>query len=353
MSALQTAQAVTSDELRRMDEPAIDTLIEAVYNERWERTERLNREWARLYRAAGVRQERLGVYPLTRDELVQRVKQGLRAGEDPANPVAQAVKADGGSPIRWYDALVTAYRGLLTARTRLAELEAAELTLDAEFWRRGGWNRAYLAQSHDGHVHRSQSCKTCHKGEQPTRFVWMTEYSGASEADIVKAAGARACTVCYPYPSVEDLRRPSQMHSPEEVARAKAAEDRAKKKAEKQAKAAAAAITLPDGSPLRDELRKDDTQGGSVVRTLRAAKIELNSEALSEASWGDRHGTHARNMLHLARAIAWREAGRPQTSLKAAAALLAEPPLSEAVEELLAKARTKAAKELARYRAAG
>jgi hypothetical protein len=68
--------------------------------------------------------------------------------------------------------------------------------LNEEFVARGGWHRAFMVA--DGHVHSSMYCSTCNKGRRPTRFAWMVEYSGKDEAEIVEAAGWRACTVCYP-----------------------------------------------------------------------------------------------------------------------------------------------------------
>ena len=183
----------------------------------------------------------------------------------------------------------------------------------------------------------------------------MIEYSGKSEEEIVEAAASRACTVCYPSAPVDVLKRPTRMFGPDELERAKAAEERAARKAEKEAKTKAAAITLPDGTPLRDEVDRDgrQTQAGSIIRTLRTAKTELNQEAWYAVAWGDSDGRHGRNMLHLARAIAWKEAGlpvRPEIDEKAVEVMYAEPKLADAVQELLQKALAKAEKSIAAER---
>ncbi|MGA5182962.1 hypothetical protein [Streptomyces pseudogriseolus] len=352
------AEAATTDQLRRMTPPEIDALFYATYKERFHREETQERAWQRLYGAAGVKAEyRTGrpVWPMNHHDLEQRAREGLRRGDTDTNPVGQDVKRHGGSLTGWYTALVDAYRALVASRAALAALEVVELTLNAEFWRRGGWTRAYLVQTHNGHVHNTMNCPTCNKGEERTRFAWMIEYSGKSEEEIVEAAASRACTVCYPSAPVDVLQRPTTMFGPDELERAKAAEERAARKAEKEAKAKAAAITLPDGTPLRDEVDRNgrQTRAGNVVRTLRTAKMELNQEAWYAVAWGDSDGRHGRNMLHLARAIAWKEAGlpvRPEIDEKAVEVMYAETILADAVQELLQQALAKAEKSVAAAR---
>jgi hypothetical protein len=78
------------------------------------------------------------------------------------------------------------------------------------------------------------NCSTCNRGERPTQFQWMTDYSGMGEAQIVAAAGWRACTVCYPTAPVGDVRSlPTAMFSREDEAKAQA-------RAEREARAASA-----------------------------------------------------------------------------------------------------------------
>jgi hypothetical protein len=108
--------------------------------------------------------------------------------------------------------------------------------LDQEFARRGGWNRAYLVVTNgSGHVHRSMNCSTCYP---TTQYHWMTDYSDHTEAEIVEAAGERACTVCYPSAPVGV--KGTRMFTPDEVEKQKRAQEREQKRQER----AAATITL-------------------------------------------------------------------------------------------------------------
>lgn len=115
---------------------------------------------------------------------------------------------------------------------QIAEAEAEMAPYDAEFTRRGGWTRAFLVKSNNGHVHRSMACSTCFP---TTSYAWMTDFSGMDEAEIVEAAGERACTVCYPSAPVEVLNKPTRMFTPDEVAAQAARAEREAKKATKEA----------------------------------------------------------------------------------------------------------------------
>lgn len=143
-----------------------------------------------------------------------------------------------------------------------------------EFDRRGGWTRAFLAQSYDGHVHNGQECSTCHHGEERTRFTWMVAYSGKDEAEIIKAAGVRACTTCYPDAPTADLKRPTVMFTEDEIEAQAAREQRAADKAKRDADKTAKGITTPDGGPLRDK-------SSGRIATERTAVIEA-TDALSD-----------------------------------------------------------------------
>ena len=71
-----------------------------------------------------------------------------------------------------------------------AEMEPYE----TEF-RRRPWSRFFLVQNNSGHIHSSMSCITCYP---TTRFGWLPNLSGQTEAEAVAAHGAILCTVCYP-----------------------------------------------------------------------------------------------------------------------------------------------------------
>lgn len=131
-----------------------------------------------------------------------------------------------------------------------ALLQAAE-PLIAEYHRRGGWTRAYLVDNPDGHLHKSDNCPTLHKGNFMTRLFWITEVSGQDEAQIVEAAGEKACTVCYPSAPVNILKRPSRFEGPNMKAAREERETRAAEKAIRDAAKAEKAITNPDGTVLR------------------------------------------------------------------------------------------------------
>lgn len=147
---------------------------------------------------------------------------------------------------------------------------------DEEYERRGRWNRAYLVINANGHVHRSMGCSTCFDS---TRYHWVVEFSGKDEAEIVEAAGERACTVCYPSAPVEVLSRPTQMFTPDEVEKQKAREEREAKKA----KAAAAQVTVEGYTGWRGQ-RETKT-----FKTVRAVTNDIASNLTSLCWYGVEH----------------------------------------------------------------
>ncbi|MBN9214800.1 MAG: hypothetical protein J0J04_08290 [Microbacterium sp.] len=168
-----------------------------------------------------------------------------------------------------YERTIDRYQDeIATRQSRIAEIVAAELPLEGEYRRRGTWPRAFLVSG--GHLHSSMNCSTCNREGKLTRFAWMTDYSGATEEEIVEAAASRACTTCFPSAPVDVLGRPSTLLTPDEEQQAA---DRAAREAEKERKAvekAAKAITNPDGTELREPRKY-----GQVVRTLVTAEREL------------------------------------------------------------------------------
>lgn len=165
------------------------------------------------------------------------------------------------------------------AVAKVAAIDAEIEPYHDEYLRRGGWTRAFLAQSSNGHVHSSMNCSTCHNGEQPTRFKWFPVYSGRSEEEIVADAGERACTVCYPSAPVEVRKCPTKFFTDEEISRQEAREAREAKAAAREAKALAEAISDPEGGALyRGDSRWDK------VEKLRSAEM-LMSASLAEIIW--------------------------------------------------------------------
>jgi hypothetical protein len=149
----------------------------------------------------------------------------------------------------------------------------ASRPLDEEYIARGGWSRAFLVTSSDGHVHSSMHCSTCNNGQYRTSFHWQPEYSGADEAAIIAAAGYRACTVCYPNAPVDatPASHPTKMFSADEKVAQKAREERAAAKVARDAKRIANALTA-DGSEL---IVTDGNGHREAFRTERAATTWL------------------------------------------------------------------------------
>jgi hypothetical protein len=64
-----------------------------------------------------------------------------------------------------------------------------------------GWSRFYLVAG--GHIHSSMDCSSCNKGRDATKFIWLPNLSGLTEAEAVEDQGAILCTVCFPSAPVE------------------------------------------------------------------------------------------------------------------------------------------------------
>lgn len=87
----------------------------------------------------------------------------------------------------------------LVAKREALQAQAVEileeaLPYNAEY-RRRPWSRFHLVQNNGGHIHSSMHCSTCYP---TTRFGWLPNLSGQTEAEAVAAHGAILCTVCYP-----------------------------------------------------------------------------------------------------------------------------------------------------------
>ena len=160
---------------------------------------------------------------------------------------------------------LAAYRA---ARAAAKAISAQMVPLDDEYLARGGWTRAYLATSTNGHIHSSTGCSTC---RATTTYYWFTDLSGHDEAEIVAKAGSDACTVCYPTAPVNDRKRPRSIFSDDELAAQAAREERAAAKAEREAKKLAKAL-LPTGEAVRIRTASGFRED---VTTLAAAKKVL------------------------------------------------------------------------------
>lgn len=211
------------------------------------------------------------------------------------------------------------------AGAELARLADEAEPMEAEYAARR-WSRAFLVTNTGGHVHSSLSCSTCYVDrwdpvtgvwKPGTQYHWMVEYSGKDEAEIVEAAGSRACTVCYPSAPVD---KPTVMFTPDEVEKAKAKEAREAAKVERERKRLEKAL-LPSGEPL-----VVGTSYSDRIATLSAARTWLTDSA-QWRGWknGERHPSYpAEAEATVAEAVAAKE--------------------GKSVEQVLAEAEKRAAK---------
>jgi hypothetical protein len=161
-----------------------------------------------------------------------------------------------------------------------AQARIEQAPFAAEWARRGGWTRAYLAVTNgNGHVHSSMNCSTCNREGKRTAFARLAEVSGLDLAEIIDLAGERACTTCYTGAPVSALQQATRLFSKDEIKAKAEREAKAAKLAEKKAKAAAAAITNPDGSTLTGPLGKWDEIKTERTAWNTAVEITFNHRA--------------------------------------------------------------------------
>lgn len=111
----------------------------------------------------------------------------------------KAYERDGDWPLA--DFYADTFHGKQNAE-RLAEITERILRLhdetepfQAEYVRRGRWNRYFLVTNSNGHVHRGMDCSTCFPD---TRYAWLVDLADCDEAAMVEEYGTKACTVCFP-----------------------------------------------------------------------------------------------------------------------------------------------------------
>lgn len=179
----------------------------------------------------------------------------------------------------------------------VAALVAEAQPFNDEYDRRGRWNRYFLVDNVNGHVHRGMGCSTCFP---TTRYRWLIDLADCNEAAMIEEWGQMACTVCFPSaPTDPNYNRPSRRDR-------EAQEARAAEKAARQAVKDAKGITDVDGSPLRGEY--------GVIKTKVAARNELSSAFSSLAWYGlDHPQDFAAKIRHLipaleAAGVDWRKA---------------------------------------------
>ena len=175
-----------------------------------------------------------------------------------------------------------------------ARYERSQAVIEAVASKRktqGEWTRAYLVNKPGGHVHSSTQCGTLNREGKPTQVGLLPEYSGSSEDDIVKDAGYRACTRCYPDAPVGNAQTlPSAMLTEQEREKQKR---KTEAEAKTEAKKAAAASKAPtaDGTPLK--------VGSDTYKTERSAEqgyLDRYTSALEGGRRAEEHKTEARTI---------------------------------------------------------
>lgn len=210
----------------------VDTALYALYRERLHLAQRVESAWYSVHHTAGDKR----VYDYVGNRSVER----WGMAHDEAEKRAQAI-ADNDITYTGTRAK-EALQDLATAREALKVCRDRQQVLHSAYKARP-WTRAFLVT--DGHVHSSMECSTCFP---TTEFSWLVQFADHNEAEIVEAAGERACTVCYPTaPTLREFQLASPLFTEEEEARNKAREERKDAKAARQAKKVAAGLT-PDGS---------------------------------------------------------------------------------------------------------
>ncbi|MFT4471855.1 hypothetical protein ACMX2H_18290 [Arthrobacter sulfonylureivorans] len=145
----------------------------------------------------------------------------------------------------------------------IAELREKKLALQAEaaplrkIEEAGRWTRFVYVPG--GHVHRWTGCSTL---RWDTTQMWLPEYSGADEEELVEAAADAACTVCFPTAPVNKPTTIPQLAAEREAREAERTEREAKRTA-----AAAAAIVNEDGEAVFKSQRAAENELGQVIGT--------------------------------------------------------------------------------------
>jgi hypothetical protein len=236
------------------------------------------RAWGRVHRSvrdtqemAGTGRNRRPVWKLTDEQALQVA----RTNTDPYSDCAEAVS------------------NLKSACTALAEVAERINRLEDEFTDRGGWTRAWVVTSSDNcHVHSSRNCGTCYI---TTTYALLAPLSGKTRAEIIDAAGADACTVCYKGAPLSDAKRTA--YTPAEKKTQEERDAIAAEKARKAAEKAAKAITNADGTPLLD----DDNR---PVKTEVAARNTALRCAADILWYGTTHPFHEKWAGAVTRAVA-------------------------------------------------
>lgn len=171
---------------------------------------------------------------------------------------------------------------------KIEELRGCVALLDAEHDRRGGWTRVFLTIADDPPLaHAALACPAAAGREH----VRVPDWSGHAVAEIVEAAGARACPTCYPDVPYHLRARQTRILSHAE---------RVQRQATGVAPVATAAgpamgFTNVQGQPVV-------TPDGQVLRTVGAAVDEYARHA-AQIRWHGANGRRSGSTIELPQAM--------------------------------------------------
>lgn len=206
------------------------------------------------------------------DDVVSQVAHWLKSAKDSlAKKEAGELRYSSASP----EYVAELEAKLAVARETARATWALTAPYDAEYIRRGRWSRVYLVDNSGGHVHRTMACDTTY---QTTRFIWLPEYSGKPDAEVISDAGALTCLTCFGGIRDEILRErgvdPTAAKTRIEAPARRAARlEREAARAARDVKAAKAGIVdAATGGELRVAWLTNSTE---VLKTLRTARTWL------------------------------------------------------------------------------
>lgn len=206
------------------------------------------------YEATGVAEQRMTIQAEAMAVLTLKKDKVLRGVDVPGIRTA----ADG---IRLQVKLQAATEAATRLMDELKALEAEMAPFEDEFIARR-WNRYFLVQNDNGHIHSSMHCQTCNREGQRTRFNWLVDFSGKAEEELTDQVGPTACTVCFPWAETIRVEHEAQVRAEKAAAREAAQTERARVAAEK-------GILTPEGKPL--DLGRHRHR--DIAKTLRTAEI--------------------------------------------------------------------------------
>jgi hypothetical protein len=167
-------------------EVSVDTELAACYQESFSISERIASAENSIHWIANSQYHyirRTKVYTTTIDEAIAKIEATVVTSER-IHPNIRT-------------ALETIARRAELIETK-AQIEAVERELNEIYEAFGRWSRFFVVPG--GHIHSSMDCHSCYP---TTRFGWLPELSGLTEAEAVAEHGTILCSFCYPSAPVE------------------------------------------------------------------------------------------------------------------------------------------------------